>query len=162
MAEENKRSDVVTELVKWYIVNERVPLIGGRENPLNPVETDLLELGGHLSFELGRIGGQCRDVLRRLDFSDIVLLLGAGGAIYYFWRNLFAPTNPANTTHGSRFGETSHFSWLLDKQTAVGGRQKVRKRNFYQGTTAASDNYHCCGEKNLQLDCTSGLNSFSA
>ena len=86
MSESAPTAEMVSEVVKWCIVNEKMTLLAG-QGAQGGGETDLINLAGNLFIELGRIGQEYGAMLQNMDLSDIGLLLGAGGVIAYLWRS---------------------------------------------------------------------------
>ena len=111
MSEKAPTLKMVSEVVKWYIVNEKLTWLAG-DSAHGAGETDLLNFAGNLSTELGKIGQQCGAMLQKMDLSDVVLLLGAGGVIACLWKNSLQEYEYRE----SRLGERNIMSWLFDKQ----------------------------------------------
>eukprot|EP00092_Neocalanus_flemingeri_P007267 GFUD01007847.1.p1 GENE.GFUD01007847.1~~GFUD01007847.1.p1 ORF type:complete len:568 (+),score=124.23 GFUD01007847.1:84-1706(+) len=134
-SEGSKQSKMVTEVVKWYLVNEKLTWLTGQEgNPLQGAasggEADILNFAGHLSCEVGKLGDQCTTLLKTIDISDLVLLLGAGGVIAYLWRNSLSENTPESPE--SRLSARSFIRWLFDEETfEAEAASLMRSRTIY-------------------------------
>ena len=54
-------------------------------------------------------------MLKKIDLSDLVLVLGAGGVIAYLWRNSLQENTPG--CKNSRLTATNFMNWLFDEET---------------------------------------------
>jgi len=94
MPRSENSSNLVTEAVKWYIVKENVNLV--KQLPTETVSDSELF---NFSFDVSNIGEQCSSFVRNFELSDLLLLLGAGGAVAYLWKTSWNNYSIENSDH---------------------------------------------------------------
>merc|ERR1711915_1081132 len=53
----------------------------------------------NLSFDVSNIGEQCSSFVRNFELSDLLLLLGAGGAVAYLWKTSWTTYSIENSDY---------------------------------------------------------------
>jgi len=124
MSKEPGAGRLASEVVKWYILNEEMRCLSGQGAQVSG-DADLLGLAGNLSTELGKIGKECGAMLQKLDLSDIVLLLGAGGVLTYLWKSSTQESRYAS--HPSSLADSNLMSWLFDEPVLRDESARIRR-----------------------------------
>ena len=95
-------------------------------------------------------------MLGKMDLSDIVLLLGAGGVIAYLWRS--SMKEYTCESHESRLTETSLMSWLFDKPILLGeSSNTIQSNRLFNVQNVQDDPF----KRNSKEAKTTGLNALS-
>jgi len=151
MTKDSQSLTVVTEVVKWCLINENLTWLTGQDGNAIRVagcgETDLLNVAGNLSTEVAKLGQKCSDVLQKIELSDLILLLGAGGVIAYLWKN--------SLQENSHSSSSSFMKWLLDEKAYRKENDKLTSSRMIYNLEQNSNILD-----NIPLDSSQEINNF--
>ena len=165
MTHDGKKA-VLSKVLTWYITNGEMTWYLGMERSNGFFHgtdgIDIVNFAGNLSFEICKFGHEWETILNKAKYSSLIILLGAGGAVIYFWRKSIA--SPDTSPRSPGLSARSFIKWLFDEELVEDEMENTSDVHGYYFGPILSNNEHGSSEDADEEDDSDdlSLNSLSA
>jgi len=110
---------ILSEVMSWYLTNGEMswyPIQGSHDCVFHDTASlDILNFAGNVSLDICKLGHEWTSYLNKAKYSGWIVLVGAGGVIFYLWRKSLKNSS-GSPPRSPRLSARSFMKWLLDEE----------------------------------------------